>query len=919
MDSPYSNFRVFDFRYALPSALAPAVVMLLFAVLASGQEPAQESATANAAAEKQPSSAAEPEPTSIPDGGKTSERSSERFFAERVLPILRENCFDCHSHESGDASGQLLLDSLVAMESGGSRGSVLDRNHIEQSLLLRAVQYEESDLQMPPDGKLPDDAIATIEQWLKSGANVPEAWRGNPEAFAPQTQDPSAFSDHWAYQPPRPWQQSTANGETAVDAILSVGLKESNLQFSDEAARSVLIRRLYFALLGLKPTFEQVEAFASTRSVQVQTYDELVDELLDSPHFGERWARHWMDVARYADNKGYVFREDREYPKAYEYRDWLIKSFNQDLPMDEFIRQQLAADLIAEENDDNLPALGFLTLGRRFLNNKQDIIDDRIDVVSRGLMGMTLACARCHDHKYDPLSQKDYYALYGVFMNCSEPKEGKWAHQLKDAEQMRDSFVLLRGKAGRRGDKVPRRFVSFLSPDEASFPDNTSGRLELAAHIASADNPLTARVIVNRVWLQLTGASLVESPSDFGIRCPPPRQLALLDHLATQFIDSGWSLKSLIKEIVCTRFYRQTSTASSEGESVDPTNSLYWRMNRRRLDFESMRDSLLQTSGNLDPSLLGPSVRIETKPFTNRRTVYAYIDRQNLPSIFRTFDMASPDTHSPRRAQTSVPQQGLFMLNSDFVAEQTRDIGDRAQAAESVDAGIGLLFRNILGRNANERESKMFADFIQSSSDTLPAEVHRDWEFGFATWNANASKLETYQTLEAFTGDAWQAGPKLPDPTHGWCMLNAKGGHPGNDLKHAVVRRFVAPRDGLIRITGNLEHKNEQGDGVRGHILAAGDHLVSWSCYNKKVVTDCRKVAVQAGDFIDFVTDCRTGPSHDSFQWPVNVFYIDKEGLASKETYNGEKEFRGPAPLPLTPWQQLAQVLMASNELAFVD
>ncbi|MEM8733583.1 MAG: PSD1 and planctomycete cytochrome C domain-containing protein, partial [Planctomycetota bacterium] len=849
------------------------------------------------------------------------ENSSEQFFTDSVLPILRENCFDCHSHESGDASGQLLLDSIVAMESGGSRGSVLDRNHVEKSLLLRAVQYEESDLQMPPDGKISDASIEAIEQWLGSGAKVPPAWMGNPEAFSQQASDQSAFADHWAYQPPLPWKQPTSEGETAVDAILSVELKQADLDFSEAANRSVLIRRLYFALLGLQPTFEQVEAFASPESSEVKTYEELVDELLDSPHFGERWARHWMDVARYADNKGYVFREDREYPKAYEYRDWLIKSFNQDLPMDDFIRQQLAADLIASENDDNLPALGFLTLGRRFLNNKQDIIDDRIDVVSRGLMGMTLACARCHDHKYDPLTQKDYYALYGVFMNCSEPKDGKWAHQLQDAEKMRDSFVLLRGKAGSRGDKVPRRFVSFLAPDEESFPEKTSGRLELATHIASADNPLTARVIANRVWLQLTGSSLVESPSDFGIRCPPPKQLVLLDHLATQFVESGWSLKSLVKEIVCTRFYRQTSTASSEGEAVAPTNTLYWRMNRRRLDFESMRDALLQASGDLDPSLLGPSVRIETKPFTNRRTVYAYIDRQNLPSIFRTFDMASPDTHNPRRAQTSVPQQGLFMLNSDFVAKQTRDIGERAQAdaAESIDAGIERLFRSILGRNASERESKMFAEFIESNSDTPPEDVDRHWEFGFATWNAIASKLESFHRLESFTGDAWQAGAKLPDPTHGWCMLSARGGHPGNDLTHAVVRRFVAPRDGLVRVTGSLQHKNDQGDGVRGHILVAGDHLVSWSCHNKKVVTDCKKVSIKAGDFIDIVTDCRSGPSHDSFEWLINVFYIDKEGLAAKETYNSEKGFLGPAPMPLTPWQQLAQVLMASNELAFVD
>ncbi len=419
-----------------------------------------------------------------------------------------------------------------------------------------------------------------------------------------------------------------------------------------------------YDLTGLPIDAALAKSFITDAQPLPMAVEALVDRLISSQHFGERWARHWMDVARYADTKGYVFQEDRNYPQAFKYRDWLVSAFNADKPYSEFVAEQLAGDVVDPQNaNGKLPAVGFLTLGRRFLNNKNDIIDDRLDVTTRGLMGLTLACARCHDHKYDPVSQADYYALYGVFLNTEEPGGEPWPHRLAEAKDDRKSFVLIRGQPGNRGDEVPRRFVSFLSPDKATFTQG-SGRDQVAARITSPDNPLTARVMVNRVWMRLMGASLVDSPSDFGVRCPPPRLQAVLDDLAVEFMQSGWSIKQLVRRIATSSAYRQSSLARDEAAAIDTENALYWRMNRKRMDFESLRDGVLAAAGQLDSRIGGESEKIHQPPYSHRRTVYAHIDRQNLPGVFRNFDVASPDAHSPQRLPTTVPQQGLYLLNS---------------------------------------------------------------------------------------------------------------------------------------------------------------------------------------------------------------------------------------------------------------
>ncbi len=657
------------------------------------------------------------------------------LFSKQVLPLLREHCFECHSHESEEASGNLVLDSRSAILLGGSRGKAYDETSPQKSWLLRAVRYEDNELQMPPSGKLDEASIDLLRQWLELGAPMPRSMQADTRQLPLHSTVNSSAANHWAYQAPQRWGNVTEAHPTAtnfVDAIIAKNLSQVNLGLSPRADRAMLLKRLSYDLTGLPPTFGETQSCVNDLRADDVVILDVIDRLLASPHFGERWARTWMDISRYADTKGYVFQEDREYSEAFKYRNWLITAFNQDLPYDQFIAKQLAADLMepmhgATIDPSDLPALGFLTLGRRFLNNRHDIIDDRLDVVARGLMGMTLACARCHDHKYDPVTQADYYALFGVFLNTDEPGGEPWPHRLVDAHDQRDSYILLRGSPSNRGAKVDRRFVGLLAADLAPFGQG-SGRLELAEKITASSNPLTARVFANRVWMRLTGSSLVESPSDFGMRCPQPKQLELLDQLAVSLIENNWGIKSLIRKIVTSAVYQQVSRYDPAGSAVDPENLLYWRMNRRRLDFEAFRDTLLARAGQLDMAMYGKSEPITTAPFSHRRTVYAYIDRQNLPQVFRTFDLASPDTHSPVRAQTSVPQQGLFLLNSEFIDELSRQLAQRARTfamgieappSPSASAKQALwMFEQVFCRRPNKAEQALLLDFIQPKIET---------------------------------------------------------------------------------------------------------------------------------------------------------------------------------------------------------
>ncbi len=599
-------------------------------------------------------------------------------------------------------------------------------------------------------------------------------------------------SRHWAFSPiqqpslpPVAMPPSVAN---PVDRFVVSALQLKGLALAPTADRRTLIRRVTLDLTGLPPTDCEVTAFESDRSSDA--FEKVVDRLLADPRYGERWGRFWLDVARYADSKGYVFLEERRFPFAYTYRDYVVRAFNEDLPYDRFIVEQLAADKLKNTPDNRaLAALGFLTLGRRFLNNTPDIIDDRIDVTTRGLMGLTVGCARCHDHKFDPIPQRDYYSLYGVFASSIEPadlpllndasadgnparldfqkqldrlKSDKDTFEKENAKELKagnrkfrdkltalqkkidaltashpgsppramvladtptpvNPHVFLRGNPGSPGEAVPRQFLEVIAGKDRKPFSNGSGRLELAQAIVSPNNPLTARVLVNRVWAWHFGAGLVDTPSDFGVRTPPPSKSQLLDWLASRFMAEGWSIKKLHRWIVLSNTYCQSSgttdtmpevsEAVRKARSVDPENRLLWHMNRRRLDFEQLRDSLLAVSGQLEETHGGRAVELFKEPFSRRRTIYGFIDRQNLPGPLRSFDFASPDAHCPMRHTTTVPQQALFLMNSAFVLQQAQALARRADAANPSQR-INQIYRFALSRPPTNEEERLGLDFL---------------------------------------------------------------------------------------------------------------------------------------------------------------------------------------------------------------
>jgi len=836
----------------------------------------------------------------------------EKFFETKIRPVLARACYECHSAKKQQFS--LRVDSRDFLVEGGDGGSALTPGKPEESRLWQVLLHDPDDTQMPPKGKLPDQELADIKLWIEMGAPWPKSDKPL-EAAADAHAD---WQNHWAYQPisrPAIPDVQDAWALTSIDRFVLAKLQSAQVSPSPQVDKATLLRRLKFDLLGLPATFDEIQEFTANQSPTA--YEELVDRYLASQQYGERWARHWLDVARYADTKGYVFQEDRNYPDAYLYREWVINAFNNDLPYDQFVIRQIAGDQASQDAGD-LHAMGFLTLGRRFLNNRHDIIDDRIDVVSRGLMGLTVTCARCHDHKYDPIPSADYYSLYGVFNSCDEPKNEPSTLRLVDKEKPAEPYVFLRGKPGNHGDKVPRQFLEVVQREERKPFEKGSGRLEMAQAIASAENPLTARVWANRVWGHLIGAGLVRTPSDFGVRADPPTHPELLDHLASGLIDNGWSTKKLIRAIVLSRVYQQRSEASPEIMMQDPENTLISHMNRRRRDFESLRDSMLSAAGRLDETVGGKSVQITERPYPTRRTVYAFIDRQNLPGLFRTFDFAGPDTHAPRRYETDVPQQALFLLNSPFVMEQAAHLTEPL-AEESPQEKVRQLYRRILAREPSSAEIELAVNYLAAAPTTQEPLMETYWQYGYGEVDPEAGTLNSFTPLPRFTGQAWQGGDKLPDDKLGWATLNATGGHVGNDLKHAVIRRWTATSDGTVTIHGKLKHPAKEGDGVRGRILIGGQQQAGpWEIHKGETPTPVETFPIKTGETVDFVTDLKGNNSHDSFEWKVTVVFTAAEN-EQKRRFDADRQFRGPAPEPLKPWAQFAQVLLLSNEFQFVD
>jgi len=838
------------------------------------------------------------------------------FFEKKIRPVLVDHCYECHSKDADEVQAGLLLDNRAAVARGGDSGKAVMPGKPDESLLYQAMLHDENQLyQMPPDGRLPDAVIADFAEWIRRGAPDPR------DGDVPQLKEIDA-SAHWAFQPPRaapmPEVQQIDWPLTDLDRYILAELEKRKLQPSPEADKRTWLRRVTFDLIGLPPTPEQVADFLNDDSAEAHA--KVVDRLLASPHFGERWARYWLDVARFADTKGYVFTADRNYPGAHTYRDWVIDGLNHDMPYDQFIKYQLAADHMPKEGERNdLAAMGFLTLGRRFLNNQHDIIDDRIDVTMRGLQGLTVSCARCHDHKFDPIPIEDYYSLYGIFDSSEEPGGDPSPLRLVDSNNPRDARVFLRGNHRNRGDSVPRRFVECLSDGEREPYREGSGRKQLAEAIASDTNPLTARVFVNRVWLKLFGTGMVDSPSDFGVRTERPVQGDALDYLAVSFMRDGWSRKGLIRGIVLSRVYRQSSQVIPANAEIDPENRAHWRMNRRRLDFEAQRDSLLAVTGELERSVGGESVPIVGDSPSKRRTMYGFIDRQNIPSIFRSFDFASPDAHAPRRYVTTVPQQALYLLNNHFVQNQAAAMARRlSEEGAAPSQRIEQVYQAIFQRPPSEEEQRLALAFVGEAKESSGNRDEKpSWQYGYGRYDESTERLASFTELKHWTGDAWQAGGKLPDPEHGWVFLNAAGGHPGDNADHAAVRRYTVAAAGKLSIGGRLKHRAEEGDGVRGRIVSDRQGLLGeWQVHHGGAATGVGETNVEAGERIDFVVDCIGGPGWDSFEWIADLELNANERTESLST---QRAFHGPPEEAFGRWALYIQALMLSNEFVFVD
>ena len=677
------------------------------------------------------------------------------FFEKSVRPLLAENCFNCHNEQK--QKGGLRLDSRQAMVNGGDTGPAIVPGHPEQSLLLKALHYRD-DLKMPPKGQLQEVHIATLTRWIKDGAPWPETKEVRPILKGTTFKITAKDRAFWSFQPiadpPVPQVKNGAWAKTPIDRFVLAKLEEKQLQPLEAAEKRTLLRRVTFDLTGLPPTPEEIDAFLKDNAPDA--FARAVDRLLASPHYGERWARHWLDVARYGEDQAHTFQA-RKYPQGFRYRDWLTKAFNDDMPYDRFIVEQIAGDLLdLPERKENSPALGFFALGPVYYGDpkKLDQYDDRIDTLTRGFLGLTVACARCHDHKYDPISTKDYYSLAGIFASTDyhevplvsdeevekakkelteDQKKKKvqpkfpLVHAVKDTKPV-TLRVHIRGNPDTLGEEAPRAFLSILAGDKQQPFEKGSGRLELARAIAAPDNPLTARVMVNRIWKHHFGKGLVRTPSNFGALGEAPTHPELLDYLATRFIASGWSIKKLHREIVLSAAYQTSSRAEARNEEIDADNKYLWRMNRRRLEVEAWRDAMLAVAGTLDPALGGPSTDLAA-PDNRRRTLYGMVSRHELNPLLRLFDFPDPNITSDARTVTTVPLQQLFVLNSEFMVRNAKALAARLSSLEKDEPGrIRQAFLLLYGRPVTERELALGMAFLSAPDDSQTRPTLSRWE-----------------------------------------------------------------------------------------------------------------------------------------------------------------------------------------------
>lgn len=722
------------------------------------------------------------------------------FFEKHIRPLLAKKCHACHSEAAGEQQGGLLLDRQMGWMKGGDTDRAVVPGQPDESLLVKAVRYDDDDLQMPPDEKLAEAEIRLLEQWVRLGAPGPAEDLGDTEFSRLGDQDYlfEQAKDHWAFQPIAPRKPPKVAhpkwNAHPIDRFVFARLDQKQLSPSPTADPRTLLRRLTYDLTGLPPDYATIEAFeAAYREKPQATLDQTIERLLASQRFGEHIGRMWLDVARYADTDSF-YRPDTKtphyFPFAFTYRDYVIDAFNADKPFDQFVKEQLAADLMDfKPNSNEMAALGFLAVGPHANRNQRESLDDWIDTTTRGLMGMTVACARCHDHKYEPIPTEDYYALHGVFESVnrvhplkedqlpqlphysvaekvradfqqkravidkkikqaagkkSKGNNGSVATKIRETELAElllfhpgaparamivkekgkpvSPYVYLRGERGNRGDAVPRRFLTILDASQQAFPNDSSGRLQLAEKIVAKENPLTARVFVNRVWGLLLGSYLVETPSDFGLQGSAPTHPELLDWLAADFIEHGWSVKHLVRTIVTSQTYQQASRHRPEMHAVDPNNSLLWRANRKRLSIEAIRDSMLAVSGQLDTTMHGHAAPLWGHEYTKRRSIYGYINRFNLDPTLRVFDFPTPMQTHPARGESVVAPQALFSMNAPFVIDQSIAITERKafQDCQSDPERITVLFQRIFQREPHAVEIRRMEKFVTQQAKFFP-------------------------------------------------------------------------------------------------------------------------------------------------------------------------------------------------------
>jgi hypothetical protein len=779
------------------------------------------------------------------------------FFEKKIRPVLVANCYQCHSASAKEIKGELRLDTKEGIRKGGEQGHAVVPGKVAESLIVNALRHEDG-MEMPPNKKLPDDTIADFIKWIEMGAPDPRNPKASTVGSKISILDARKF---WSFQPPKIVPPAVAKNAawatTEIDRYILAGWEAKNLTPVAHADRLSLLRRATFDLVGLPPSPAAADAFLADASPQA--FEKVVDRLLASEQFGERWGRHWLDVARYGESTGK--ERNVAYPYAWRYRDYVYDAFNADKPYDQFLREQIAGDLLPAQSDaernSHLIATGFLTLGPKSLNERNaeqyrmDIADEQLDVTTRAAMGLSVACARCHDHKFDPIPTADYYALAGIFRStqvvagiergnnkkgyegeylrltdtskkspvsaadrkqlaslqedlaqaqaaltrslaapskaaladlspaerkklrqklakaknknknrAASPQErrvtqlakqiraleekisppGEPAMGVREADRVENCRVNIRGEVADLGPEVPRGYVRVLTyPQSPDVNPAQSGRAQLAAWLTSRHNPLTARVMANRVWYHLFGRGIVETVDNFGALGEAPTHPELLDYLAVRFMEQGWSNKKLIREIMLSRTYRLSSAHNAANYALDPENKLVWRMSRRRLDAEAIRDAILAVGGQLDlqrphgsltQGISGGEIgrKANTAALTQKvtfRSAYLPLVRGMVPEFLSVFDVADPELVVGQRDVTTVATQALFMMNSPLVREQSQAAAERLLAAGTLSesARIDQAFRLILGRPASDEQRQLALAYLHDFEQTLDASL----------------------------------------------------------------------------------------------------------------------------------------------------------------------------------------------------